>query len=320
MKKKTMIAVALAAATLASVQGAQAQGFLRGRFFCAGGSCAQAQAGYSYAPRRVGFFGRGACFGGSCYGNGAAYYANAYTAYQNATSVPPCGQTGYCEEKVSVPGGCEGEYLPTQVETPAPCEAIQTVEEKTVEETVQPCAPVQACAPVAETPCNPCDPCANTECDKTSCPPCGQTTVYQNWSYRSNVGTCPNGACPLRTTAKAASNVARTAVAAPINGFLAAVNAVRAQYGLRALAADSSLTAGSSRQVTICASRQTLIHAGGVAEILAQNNTGYNTAIQQWLTSRMGHRELLLNPNFTRAGVATYRDGYGRVWCAVQFR
>lgn len=315
MKSKMFATVAIAVVILASAQFAQAQGLFRGRFVCAGGSCYQRATVYqSYqqtqtaAPvvrQRVGFFGR--IFGGGCYQSGAAYYANAYAEYN--ASVPPCGNVEYREEKVCVPGGCEGEYLPTDVEAPKPCApALEQIE-----------APAP-CDPVKVEPCEPVqtvEPCAPVKEETTTCEI--GTFTNADLQFRS-VGTCPNGACPLRTATRATANVARNTVAAGVNGFLAAVNAVRAQYGLRALAADTNLDATSYRQVTFCASRQTLIHAGNVAEILAQNNSGYNTAIQQWLTSRMGHRELLLNPNFTKAGVATYKDGYGRVWCAVQFR
>ncbi len=110
MKSKMIFVATLAVAVFASVQAVQAQGFLRGRFVCAGGSCYQRTAVYqSYqqtqtaAPvvrQRVGFFGR--IFGG-CYRSGAAYYENAYVEYN--ASVPPCGQTEYREEKISVPDG-----------------------------------------------------------------------------------------------------------------------------------------------------------------------------------------------------------------------
>ena len=325
--------VAIAVVILASAQFAQAQGLFRGRFVCAGGSCAsgscyqratvyqsyqqtQTQTAAPVVRQRVGFFGR--IFRGGCYRSGAAYYENAYAEYN--ASVPPCGNVEYREEKVCVPGGCEGEYLPTDVEAPKPCaptlEQIEAPDPAPCDPVkVEPCEPVQTVEPCE--PVQTVEPCAPVKEETTTCEI--GTFTNADLQFRS-VGTCPNGACPLRTATRATANVARNTVAAGVNGFLAAVNAVRAQYGLRALAADTNLDATSYRQVTFCASRQTLIHAGNVAEILAQNNSGYNTAIQQWLTSRMGHRELLLNPNFTRAGVATYKDGYGRVWCAVQFR
>ena len=319
MKVKFIAVATLVVAIFAVVQSVQAQGLFRARFVCAGGSCAsgscyqrtnacQYQTAAPVVRQRVGFFGR--IFGGGCYQSGAAYYANAYAEYN--ASVPPCGNVEYREEKVCVPGGCEGEYLPTDVEAPKPC--APTLEQI---ESPAPCDPVKVepCEPVQTV-----EPCAPVKETATTC----EFGSFTNADLQySSVGTCPNGACPLRTATRAAANVARGAVATSANavgGFLAAVNAVRAQYGLRALVADTNLDATSYRQVAFCASRQTLIHAGNVAEILAQNNSGYNTAIQQWLNSRMGHRELLLNPNFTRAGVATYKDGYGRVWCAVQFR
>ena len=100
---------------------------------------------------------------------------------------------------------------------------------------------------------------------------------------------------------------------------LSAINAVRARYGLAALVSDPRLEEGARYQANYCARVGRLQHASGVAEILAQNRQGLETAISQWLNSP-GHRALLLNGSFRYAGVAVVRDHYGRFWCAVQFR
>ena len=130
--------------------------------------------------------------------------------------------------------------------------------------------------------------------------PCEPTsgTVYRS---------CPTGACPLK-------NGAGSAVAT----LLDRVNAFRAQYGLSALAYDSTLTGGAQYQAGFCAYRGALVHGSG-AEILAQNSQGIETALNQWLNSP-AHRALLLNPSYRFGGVAVHRDGSGRVWCAMRFR
>lgn len=104
-----------------------------------------------------------------------------------------------------------------------------------------------------------------------------------------------------------------------IGALLQRVNATRARYGLCALAQDSNLESQSFNQAVYCARAGYLWHGAGAAEILAMNWQGFETAINQWLNSPP-HRSLLLNGGFRFAGVATYRDGYGRVWCAVRFR
>ena len=104
-----------------------------------------------------------------------------------------------------------------------------------------------------------------------------------------------------------------------ISALLQRVNAARARYGLCALAQDSNLEAQSYNQAYYCARAGYLWHGAGAAEILAMNWQGFDCAISQWLNSPP-HRSLLLNGGFRFAGVATYRDGYGRVWCAVRFR
>ena len=87
---------------------------------------------------------------------------------------------------------------------------------------------------------------------------------------------------------------------------------------MSALAYDSKLTGGAQYQAGFCAYRGALVHGSG-AEILAQNNQGIETALNQWLNSP-AHRALLLNPSYRFGGVAVHRDGSGRVWCAMRFR
>lgn len=178
------------------------------------------------------------------------------------------------------------------------------------------CAP---CGTVASYGCEvatpaPCEVVQTTPapCESVTLPaPCEQVTTDAEVTCESVTGEycptlqpCPTGACPLRTAQHVAS-------------LLDSVNAVRARYRLPALTLDASLESGARYQSQICAGSGCLIH-GSCAEILAQNTQGLETALNQWLNSP-AHRALLLG-SYRYAGVAVYRDSYGRAWCAVKFR
>ena len=161
-----------------------------------------------------------------------------------------------------------------------------------------PCERVVETAPTTDAPIKASDRYYPEPCEPTvePCAPCGE---YE--PIKASSGTVYRS-CP--TVAKAT--------------LLDRVNAFRAQYGLSALAYDSTLTGGAQYQAGFCAYRGALVHGSG-AEILAQNNQGIETALNQWLNSP-AHRALLLNPSYRFGGVAVHRDGSGRVWCAMRFR
>ena len=165
---------------------------------------------------------------------------------------------------------------------------------------------IAPCEPTTDAPIEASDRYYPAPCEPTvePCAPCGEYEPSSGTVYQS----CPTGACPLK-------NGAGSAVAT----LLDRVNAFRAQYGLSALAYDSTLTGGAQYQAGFCAYRGALVHGSGVAEILAQNSQGIETALNQWLNSP-AHRALLLNPSYRFGGVAVHRDGSGRVWCAMRFR
>lgn len=186
----------------------------------------------------------------------------------------------------------------------------------------QPCAPIQACAPVATTeqctptiePCAPVEtvePCAPVATCESECAPCEYTPSIV--AGKTTIGQCVNGSCPLRVAQTVATGTRN--VLKGVASLLDRVNATRARYGLAALQVADL---GAQRQAAYCASTGTLTHGSGVAEILAQNGQGFETAIQQWLNSP-GHRALLLNGSYRYADVGVVRSG-GRVWCAVRFR
>lgn len=105
------------------------------------------------------------------------------------------------------------------------------------------------------------------------------------------------------------------------NVYLARVNAVRVGYGLRKLELDKELDAQCAQHCRNMASAGYIYHAPSCGyEIVASNGeTGIECALWQWKRSA-AHAAILLNPNLTRCGVQTYRDAYGRNFCAMRFR
>lgn len=172
------------------------------------------------------------------------------------------------------------------------------------------------CAPRVQTP-KPCEPATATYKRAEVCDnhiPSAGCDEYapMNIDGKTVLEPCPNGECPLRRKAK---EVAQKRVAT----LLDRANALRARYGLPALTNDANLETGAQYQAQICARIGGLQHGSGVAEVLAMNGQGLETALNQWLNSP-AHRALLLNGSYRFGGVGIYRDGYGRAWCAMRFR
>ena len=172
-------------------------------------------------------------------------------------------------------------YVAPKYATVQPCAPIETIQPCAPVETIQPCAPVETV-----------EPCAPVE----TCAP------VQTIPEAVTVSECVGGVCPIRRTTA---------------NLLTRLNAVRARYGLAALKLDATLEAGAQRQAAYCSQTGALIH-GNAAEILAQNGSGFDVALDQWLASP-AHRALLLG-RYTSAGVGVRVDSYGRAWCAVRFR
>ena len=204
----------------------------------------------------------------------------------------------------------------------SPCSQVANVEYAP-----RPCSPYSTCsqAPTACAPCSTCSPCDGDSCkideaeteqlpaapEQTSpspCEPCsGGTCTLTDpvEGYTTSPcygGTCSEGSCSTGSCALA---------------LVDKLNATRARFGFARFEFDATLERGASYQASVCRSYGRLIHAGGVAEILAQSSS-LDGAIQQWLASPP-HRALLLS-NYRRAGVGVVRDAYGRSWYAVQFR
>lgn len=230
-----------------------------------------------------------ACPSGSCrvaaYSYGAAYSSTrvATTARSYGVAVAPCAPV---MEETTAPRPC------------APCAALP-----------KPCAPVAEDFGESSERDNvpaPCAPCASCECVG------GECGANECAEIDATALECARGACRIRT----ASSVA---VATSVNSLLASVNAVRRRYGLAALRINAALQKGAARQAAFCSQTGALIHASGVAEILAQNGAGIDAALNQWLASP-AHKAILLNGAYSSAGVAVVVDSSGRSWCCVQFR
>lgn len=158
-------------------------------------------------------------------------------------------------------------------------------------------------------------------------------------AYATTCGTCQNGTCttsepepaPTCTTCESSEpsygSAPSCSLCKPLRTvaesvYLAKVNAVRFKYGRAPLTLDASLERGCENHANWMASYGVLQHASGgygSGEIIAQNNgVGIETALGQWQNSS-AHAALLLNPYFSKCGIATKRDAYGRNWCVMRF-
>lgn len=167
----------------------------------------------------------------------------------------------------------------------APCEAVTTLTDPIEEDKPAPCKPVEVVAP--------CEAVEN--CDAVE----------------------PCGAC--ETCARNAKKPVFRPVQTVVNALANRLNAVRAARGCRALQCDAQLEAEALAQCKAMATRGGLFHRGGAAEICAYNyGSGIDGALNQWTCSGAHFR--ILFGGYTRVGVATYRDAYGRNWCCARFR
>lgn len=223
----------------------------------------------------------------------------------DATRVRQWGfcSSGACALRTSASYATNNGYCGTTA-TPTPCGQL-TRQEEIVDGGMN-CEPGEYYPTGTCAPCSPVQIETRQECqEESSSAPLPSPCESVKQTVKES---CETGACPLRGR-----------VATAVSNFLSAANAIRAQYGLQALKADASLDQGSYVQANYCATTQRLIHGGGAAEILAQNYSGFNCALNQWLNSP-AHRSLLLSPSYRFAGVATVRDASGRVWCAMRFK
>ncbi|MEZ5341241.1 MAG: DUF4214 domain-containing protein [Acidimicrobiales bacterium] len=100
--------------------------------------------------------------------------------------------------------------------------------------------------------------------------------------------------------------------------LLSQINAERANRGIAPVTLTQSLNVASDNWSSTMASSQNLRHStDGRAEIIARGFwTGQIT--NAWMYSD-GHRNLIVDPNLTQAGVGVVCDGNGQMWATVQF-
>lgn len=204
--------------------------------------------------------------------------------------------------RVCVGGSCyQASYRATGFSYAAsPCQAVETVQSAP-----EPCAPVyESYAPA---PCQAVETVLTPPVGSASPEPCAPVESCGEYAIEGEtVVKCPTGSCPLTTR-----NV--------VSSLLAGCNATRARYGVASLERDAELERGALAQARYCATVGSLVHGGGVAEILAYNSADGANAIAQWLNSP-AHRALLLSRGYTKAGAASYTDVRGVTWYAVRFR
>ncbi len=100
--------------------------------------------------------------------------------------------------------------------------------------------------------------------------------------------------------------------------FLAQLNAERAARGLPAMVSNGSLVGASRNWADSMAGTGGLVHStDGRAEIIAR---GYRTGqiTDAWMRSS-SHRNLIVDPNLTVAGIGVRCDSSGQIWAVVQF-
>ena len=182
--------------------------------------------------------------------------------------------------------------------------------------------------------CAPCQPLQSYEAETAATPrPCGAIQSYQGEAAATceyiptSEGNIPVSSkpCPLRAIGETVASIPqRVAQRVSAAVMLAQVNALRARYGRQALSLNDALTQGAAAHCANEAQAGRIYHAPNNCgyEITAQNwdAEGIETALNQWLTSSVGHRDLLLGAGFTQCGIAYRRAADGRNYCTIRFK
>jgi uncharacterized protein YkwD len=110
-----------------------------------------------------------------------------------------------------------------------------------------------------------------------------------------------------------------------------AVNSFRAAHDRHQLDQQAELQQNADDRSAVLAGRGMLVHAEGVNENIG-TGPDYDTIFAAWKQSSCkwwgswypkpcpGHRELLLDRDFTRMGIGCTRDITGRLWCVLRLR
>lgn len=289
-----LLAIALIGAAIFGSNSANAQ--------CPNGQCGLRSArvaynnyGVNYTRVRLfngGLFNRAQCANGQCglFSRQASYrgQCTTETCYSGQCSTGNCANGQCTLEAVNElpPAPC----APTmdEVETPAPCKAVETVEE------LNPCSSVET---VVEEPVKPCGAVQTVE--TCTCTVCGETTP--------GCGFCGNSECKRQTVVDKIRNVVANLP------LFNSINRVR----MTRLTFDANLSAQAKEQASRMARQGFLSHMGGSAEICCYCSD-VNQAVNVWLSSG-AHRRIML-AGYTRCGTGFCKDAYGRVWCCARFQ
>ena len=96
-------------------------------------------------------------------------------------------------------------------------------------------------------------------------------------------------------------------------------NAQRARHGLRPLRVDFSLLRSARRHAAWMTHSQNLTHTNhAVGENIAMGQSSSSEVLNSWMNSS-GHRANILNPDYTRIGVAAYTTPGGTIYWCQQF-
>jgi uncharacterized protein YkwD len=96
-------------------------------------------------------------------------------------------------------------------------------------------------------------------------------------------------------------------------------NAERARHGLRPLELDKHLLDSARGHAAWMTRTQNLQHTGQpVGENIAMGQSSSTEVVRDWMNSP-GHRANILNPGYTRIGVAAYTTPNGTTYWCQQF-
>ncbi|MBI3838217.1 MAG: CAP domain-containing protein [Planctomycetia bacterium] len=96
-------------------------------------------------------------------------------------------------------------------------------------------------------------------------------------------------------------------------------NSQRAQHGLPPLTVDSGLLTSARRHAAWMTNSRSMTHTNQpVGENIAMGQNSSSEVINSWMNSS-GHRANILNPGYTRIGVAAYTTPEGTIYWCQQF-
>ncbi len=96
-------------------------------------------------------------------------------------------------------------------------------------------------------------------------------------------------------------------------------NSQRIRHGLRPLRVDNRLVNSARRHAAWMTNSRSLTHtSAAVAENIAMGQNSSSEVINAWMNSS-GHRANILNPGYTRIGVAAYVTPSGTIYWCQQF-